>query len=1388
PGRRRLYRTGDLTRWLPDGNIEFSGRKDQQVKIRGFRIELGEIETVLAEHPQIQEAVVIAKNVNNNPQLIAYYVTHDKDKILATSQIRSYLQDKLPEYMIPLGFVLLESIPLTPNGKVDRKTLRQQEVELQSSREYAAPKTKEEITFCKIWEQLFGFKPIGTRDNFFNLGGNSLLAARLKIRVKESFGKVISIPDIYENPTIETLTDKMSRLNREESQFPLIKKIARKSHIPLSIQQEQVWYLCTMAPGNRAYNFQFTLRFQGKFNKRLFESCLTDIIRRHEIFWTTFPNIQGKPVQVIHEPWEVKIPVVDLRGIPGIEERERQLEELIQQELNIIFDFTKLPLIGFKVFLLEEEEFLFLQIEHHLIHDGWSNAIFLQEFKVLYEAYQKDESSPLPDLTVQFSDYATWQRKWFDGDFSEKQLDYWLKKIKEFPNILELPTDKPRPKMQRYNGDLIRRYLPGDLYQALRMFCRERETTLFVTLFSAFAILLHFYTDQQDMLIGTGMVNRRLKETTHLIGMIVNTIVLPMRLCREQLFIDLLKRVQELVLQAHENQETPVEKIVERLAYERDLSRNPLFQVLFSFHDSPVPNMEFTDLRGEYRVIHNKTAKTDINVVCLPRAEQRIGMEKTDEEEKLEILWEYNTDIFKKETMERMINHYMKILKDILNKYKKRISDIEIIDENEKKKILYDFNNTKAEYPKDKCIHELFEEQVKKSPKKVALVFEDQALTYRELDEKSTALARVLQKYGVTTDRPVGICLERSLEMIVGIMGILKAGAGYLPIEPDYPPARTRYMLGDSNVRIFVTTAKLQVKIKAEVERTLGQSPVQPLQLINIETAFTSVFEPSLPTLTSACQVNPVNLAYVIYTSGSTGKPKGVMVKHYSVTRLVLNTNYLQISGNDIFLQYAPISFDASTLEIWGPFLNGAQLSVAPAGRLSLADLDNFVEKYQVTTAWLTAPLFQTMEEERFGFFRTLKTVLAGGDVLSFAAVKKLAERYRNLQIINGYGPTENTTFTCCYRVNRKMLSGYQKVPIGVPIANTTIYILDKSQKPVPLGVYGELYTGGDGLARGYLNHPEMTAEKFINYKSQITNDMSYRSYRSYISKRIYKTGDLARWLPDSNIEFLGRIDNQVKVRGFRIECGEIETALAEHPRVQEAVVIAGSVNNSIQLVAYYVAADKNKVLEVSEIRNYLQKTLPEYMIPAAFVSLEEIPLTPNGKVDRKALLKHEVALESSQVYLAPRTKVEKQLARIWEEVLGAARVGVYDNFFELGGHSLLATQIISRINQELGVDVPLSKLFEAPNLESLSIVIAESDPYQFVPPGSSQRPGKLPLSYAQERLWFLAQLGYSEQYHVPKVMKIKGNLDVEALQKSINFIALRHESLRTWFKTVDGT
>jgi amino acid adenylation domain-containing protein len=1285
PGAR-LYKTGDLARYLPDGNIEFLGRLDHQVKVRGFRVEPGEVKAALMEHLEVREAVVVAReDETGDKRLVAYCVVLTEQQEPTTSELRSFLKQKLPEHMVPAAFVMLEALPLTPNGKVDRHALPMPDrTRPELDRIFVPPRSPVEQTVAGTWSEVLGLERVGVHDNFLELGGHSLLATQVIARLCGALGIELPVSSLFESPTVAGLAEKI-HLTASDERVPPIRPVPRGGDLPVSFSQEWVWFLQQLAPENLAYNFQATLRFVGPLDIAALERSLGEIVCRHEIFRTTFPAVEGRPVQRIHDPGPVDLPVLDVQAAPE-SEREAEARRLIGRELQRPFDLTRLPLVRWTLIRLAPREHVLVHVEHHLVHDGWSFNVFLRELRELYGAFSVGKPSPLRELPIQFADFAVWQRRWMQEEgVAEAQLAYWKEKLAGSPPVLELPTDRPRPAVQTFRGAAPRVELPLDLCEALRAVSRRDGVTLFMTMLAAFLTLLYRYTEQEDICVGTGIANRRWRETEELIGMIINTVTLRTDLSGDPTFRELLGRVREVTLEAYAHQDLPFGKVVEALRPERSLSYSPLHQVLFSFHDAPMPDLNFPGMDTSLReVLSNGSAKFDLNVIAIPRSEQRVGPSRTAGADGITLIWEYSTDLFDDTTMDRMVGHYRTLLESIVADPDRRLSGLPLLIETERHRLLVEWNDTTTKYPRDRCVHELFEEQVQRTPDAVAVIG-DERLTYRELNRRANRLAHHLRKLGVGPEVLVGICVERSVEMVVGLLGILKAGGAYVPLNPAYPKERLSFMIEETQAPVLLTQRRLAKGL-----------PEHGARVVCLDADWPVIARESEENLDSGAKAD--NLAYVTYTSGSTGVPKGVMVEHRPVVRLTKNTNYLQFRPDDVFLQLAPLTFDASTLEIWGPLLNGGRLTLASPGRLGLAELAATIRRHGVTTLWLTAGLFHQLIDAEPAALSGVRNLLAGGDILSPTHVRKALHHLPKVCLINGYGPTENTTFTCCLPTSAAASPPEGSIPLGKPISNTRVYILDAHLRPVPIGVVGELYAGGEGLARGYLSRPELTAEKFI---PDLFSDEP--------GARLYRSGDLARYLPDGNIEFLGRIDHQVKIRGFRVEPGEVEAVLGQHPEVREAVVMTREdALGEKQLVTYIVPARK-RAPKGGELRGHLKEKLPEYMVPTAFVTLEALPLTPNGKVDRRALPAPDPSsFRAENAYAEPRTPVEEALAGIWEEVLDVGRVGIHDDFFELGGHSLLATQLVSRVREAFQVELPLRSLFEEPTIAGLAVTITQ--------------------------------------------------------------------------------
>jgi amino acid adenylation domain-containing protein len=1260
----RLYKTGDLARYLPDGNIEYLGRIDNQVKIRGFRIELGEIEAVLNAHPQIQQAVVIVtEDIPGDKRLVAYLVKSDES--LTNKQIRDFLKQQLPEYMLPSVFVTLDTIPLTPNGKIDKKALPIPDG-VSREVEYIAPRTPSEEIIANIFATVLNQQNIGINDNFFSLGGHSLLATQLISRLRLAFNVEIPLRAVFESPTVTQLDIAIAQLRSQERGLilPPIQAIeGDREQLPLSWAQERLWFLNQLEGDSATYNMPAAVKIAGDLDINALQQALSEIVHRHEILRTSIQTVNGTPIQVIHPQVTTSINVVDLQQLLA-PERETLLEQQIQLEASIPFNLENAPLIRCSLLQISAREYVLLLTMHHIVSDGWSMGIFISELSSLYAAFCAGDPSPLPALPLQYADFAVWQKRWLSGVVLETQLNYWRSQLQGSPELLQLPTDRPRPVVQTYHGRTQSFELNQDLTQKLQSLSAESGTTLFMTMLAAFVTLLYRYSGQSDILVGTPIANRNRNEIESLIGFFVNTLVLRTNFADNPSFENLLAQVRETTLQAYEHQDVPFEQVVEALQPQRSLSHSPLFQVMFVLQNVPMtefelPGVTLTQLDGDSTI-----AKFDLT----------LSMSETDRG--LVGEWEYNTDLFDGSTIERMTAHFQNLLSAIVANPAVTVGELALLSAAERHQLLVEWNDTAFEYPTDKCIHQLFESQVEKTPDAVAVVFEDQQLTYRELNQRANQLAHYLQTLGVRPEVLVGICVERSLEMVVGLLGILKAGGAYVPLDPHYPQERLSYMLEDAQVSVILTQQHLLEKLQQH-----------QTQLVYLDTDWRLISQLNQDHPLTAIQTT--NLAYVIYTSGSTGQPKGVMVAHQGLLNLVFwHQQTFKITSLDKATQLAGTGFDAAVWELWPYLTAGASIYlVKPELLTSPINLRDWLISQKITMSFVPTPVAQELLSLEWATESiALRYILTGGDKLHQYPSVSIP-----FQVVNNYGPTENTVVTTSGLVVAQEQNQISPT-IGQPIANTQVYILDQQLQPVPVGVPGELHIGGAGLARGYLNRPELTQEKFIP-----------NPFKETQGSRLYKTGDLARYLPDGNIEYLGRIDNQVKIRGFRIELGEVEAVLTQHPVVRETVVIARE--NSAgdkQLVAYLVPHQEPAPTN-SDLRHFLKAQLPDYMMPSAFVVLEALPLTPNGKVDRRALPQPELRPELEPTFVAPQTPTEELVASIWEKVLRVSQVGINDNFFELGGHSLLATQLLLQVNDACRVELPLSKLFEAPTVASLS-------------------------------------------------------------------------------------
>ncbi len=1353
----RLYRTGDLARRSRSGEIEFLGRIDHQVKIRGFRVEPGEIEAALAEHPSVRQAVIAVREDLPGGRGLVAFVVPDGEPVPAVAELRQLLRERLPEFMVPGHLAFLDRLPVTPSGKVDRRALSKLRVfpEMPNHADRAestpaASRSPVEELLAGIFAELLQAERVAPGESFFDLGGHSLLATQLVSRLRLVFGVELPVRAVFEAPTVASLATAVERALRkgEAARLPPLVRIAREGPLPLSFAQQRLWLVDQLQPGSAAYNIPVALRLAGRLDPRALAAALSEVVWRHEALRTVFElGPGGEPVQRIQPSAPVPLPVIDLRGLssPGAESMR-----LARQEASRPFDLTAGPVLRAALVLSGELEQVLLLTVHHLVSDGWSTGVLIQELATLYPVLARGEASPLPELSVQYADFAVWQRRWLTGEVMAAELAYWRERLAGAPQALELPMDRPRPAVQTFRGRTLFLSLPTPL-ESLHELARRRRATLFMVLLASVQTLLARLASQSDISVGTPVSGRNHAQTEGLIGFFVNTLVMRSDLADEPAFGALLERVRETALEAYAHQDLPFEKLVEEVAPERDLGRTPLFQVMLVLQNAAFDGLELPDLRLEPLPVDSGTAKFDLT---LSLGEDRGALAG---------FAEHNRDLFDATTVRRLLSQLDNLLQSALAAPERNVFDLELMGAAERLQVVQEWSGEDLGYPRERCVHELFAERAALHPEALAVSFRDEAWSYGELDRRSALLAERLRSLGIGPEVPVGLLTERSLEMVAGVLGILKAGGAYVPLDSSFPAERLEWMLRDTGAPVVLVQ-----------ERRLGDLPAGPWRAVSLEGLCQGSEMAAAPGRSPGASRD--NLAYVLYTSGSTGTPKGVAVPHRAVVRLVRGRDGLCIGADEVWLQLAPLAFDASTLEIWGALANGGRLEVFGPDKPTIEELGRKVESTGVTSLWLTAGLFHQVAESDLRTWRGLRRLLAGGDVLSPAHVRRALEELPGCRVINGYGPTENTTFTCCHDLTApSQVEG--PVPIGRPIANTRVHLVDRRGHPVPPGAPGELLTGGDGLARGYHGRPDLTAELFVP-----------DPFAGQPGERLYRTGDLARWRPGGEIEFLGRIDQQVKIRGFRVEPGEIEAALATLPGAREVVVVAREdVSGNQRLVAYVVGE-----VETDSLRRSLRERLPDYMVPAVFVTLDALPLTANGKVDRRALPAPD-GPDAGAGHLAPRTPVEEILAGIWAEVLGVGRVGVNDHFFDLGGHSLLATRVMSRMRGAFGVEIPLRSLFEAPTLAGSAARIEaalQARTAALAPPLTPiPRTGPLSLSFAQQRLWFIDQLAPgSPLYNIPVVLRAEGSLDCRVLALTLGEIVRRHEALRTVFAAPQGS
>lgn len=1291
----RIYRTGDLVYFRSDGTLSYSGRTDSQVKIRGHRIEIGEIETLLSDHSAIREAVVAMREDSPGDQrLVAYLVSHTGANVSA-DELKAMLCGSLPDYMIPANYVFMEEFPLTPNRKIDRNALpapvKGSEVAAGKSEE---PRNAVQQVVTSLWQKVLGLNHVGIHDDFFESGGHSLLATQLIAQLRKLFKVDLPLHTIFDSPTIAAMSQQIISREKTPGQVEQIAEASKQSQVydevrkgegkgagnkrnevvvdknlaitpdpksdapVLSFGQERLWFLDKLEPGSQ-YNDAFALHIQGRLDSKALEKSVNRIVSRHEILRTVYRSHDGSAYQLILPDLTLKLNIQDLREGGEAE----TLEQRIVQDIARPIDLAEGPVLRTSLFRLGEEEYVFLLVIHQICNDSWSLGVFVDELWKIYAAYSLGNEPDLSELSIQYSDYAQWQREKLGSEVIDEELNYWKEKLAGELPVVDLHADYPRPAFQSFEGSREFFEIPNELVIRLKKFSAESVCTPFITLLTVFKILISRYSGQTDVIVGTPIANREQEETAPLIGMFINNLVLRTDVSGNPTFGELLQRTLKTTLGAFDHANVPFERLVEELHPERDLSRTPLFQIMFDYHNTPMQLPKMADLDVGLYDIDSKMSRFDLT------------LELAEVSGRIRGYLEYNTRLFASARVQRMAKHFLNLLKSALSRPDQPISDLDMLSATEMQQLIYDWNNTQVDYPCDAGIDELFEYQADTKPDGVAVVFADQAIDYDALNRRVNQVANTLRAKGVNGNEFVGICMERSIDMVVAMLGVLRAGAAYLPLDPGYPAERIEYMVTDSQARVVITDSTFA--------DALGSQTVTTMTLA--ETSSATELGPRV-------NHGPEDLAYIIYTSGSTGKPKGVEVTHRTAVNFLCSMQREPgITDTDILLAVTTICFDISVLEIFLPLVSGATVVIASGDDVvDGSSLVSRIEENDVSVMQATPATWRLMLAADWAGSSNLKA-LCGGEAMPAELIQELYPRAGG-GLWNMYGPTETTVWSSTY----KLQSAEERPLIGRPIANTRMYVLDSGMQPMPVGVPGELYIAGEGVVRGYHNRPDLTAERFF--------------VDPFVEGgRMYRTGDVARYCADGNIEYLHRIDNQVKIRGFRIELGEIETVLVGHEVIRQGVVTVHNEHGGDARLVAYVVHEEGKHTTASELRKFLRARLPDYMVPTMYVDVPAIPLTPSGKLDRKSLPDpFRRGTAKAGEYTPARTDMEKRIATIWQEALNVESVGIHDNFFDLGGHSLLSMRVIARIERETGCRIgPRAMVMDS--LEQIALACPEA-------------------------------------------------------------------------------
>ncbi len=1328
----RAYRTGDLVRRHANGHLEFIGRADTQIKLRGFRIELGEIESAMRAHPDVDDAVAIVReDRQGDPRLVGYIVAKRE---IAADDMRHHLGKTLPEYMRPQVYVRLEAFPLTPNNKVDRKRLPAPSGEQESKRAHIEPQTELEKQVAAIFGDVLGMTKVSAEDNFFHLGGHSLLAAHVVSRLARDLKVAVPMRRIFESPTVKQLAAGIEAAKGASTQVHSVPRGSDQSTAPLTPMQMRVWFAEQMDPGTAVFNLPSAFRIKGKFDAEAMQKSLQALVDRHSTLRTRFETVGDAPVQRIVEHYTLEVPLADLVKLPQAEREATMLADM-QRMADTPIDTTKVPMVVTKLFRLAADEHVLYWMPHHAIWDGWSFDVFLEELDQAYTAFAKNEPPPWKALTVSYADFARWQTERLTGPELTRQTEYWKRLLKAPLPTLELATDKPRPAQFDFVGLTEPFLMSNEEVDNLTAMARRYDATLYMTLLAGFAVLLHRVSEGDDLVIGTPVRGRGLPEIDGLLGFFVNTLALRLDLSGNPSFGEVLHRVRAVVLDAFSNQDMPFDALVKDLNVVRDRSRTPVYQSFFTFQDVRNRGTSFGGTGYDQIHVHAKVTPTDLSFWVKQFDQGIVGG------------LDYATSIFDGSTMKRLLDELRTLLASAAASPDTPIGRLELLPAAERAQ-LERWNATAMEYPQT-LAHQLVFAQAKKTPDSVAIVQGDQKLTYAQLAAKATKLSDVLVAAGVKDETLVGIHLNRTIEMVVAILGVQQAGGAYVPLDPAFPAERLQFMLDDSKAPVVVTERALV--------STFAKSGARQILVDDLENA---------PPASRTGSAKPDALAYVLYTSGSTGKPKGVAVSHRALVNFLSTMEQTPgLDASDALLAVTTLSFDIAGLELFLPLTIGARIVLATKEQaMDGHELARLIREHQVTVMQATPTTWRLLLQT--GFQHARFKALCGGEALSPELGRELAGKVGELW--NMYGPTETTIWSTCSRV----LPGSERISIGKPIGNTTCFVVDPRRELVPIGVLGELYIGGAGVAREYLNRPDLTAERFVTVNGT----------------RAYRTGDVVRWEASGELTYVRRNDTQVKLRGYRIELGEIESALRTHPDIQDAVcMVREDRQDDARLVGYLVS---NREIAAEELRVHLGKTLPEYMQPQVYARLDAFPLTPNNKVDRKRLPAPSGFVEEPRMHIEPATPLEHQIAAIFGDILGLKQVSATENFFHMGGHSLLAAHVVSRLNRDLKIAVPMRRIFDAPTVQQLAATISGegADIVKATSIARAKDQELAPLTAMQQRIWFVEQMAAGTTvYNLPLVLRLRGEFNANAMQKALQALVDRQPSLRTTLAWVDG-